>query len=404
MDILFLGGVFDDEEIIEKSKGVIQYAANALQWNIIKGLDICNGYPINILNSVFIGSYPRNYKDMIINSYKWSHAKGANNKNVGFINVAGIKHFTRAYGVTQEIKEWAQNGYDDKYIFIYSVHSPFLYAVMKAKKINPRIKTCLIVPDLPQYMKLTSSPSKLYLILKSLDSKLIFSLLKYIDSYVLLTEHMADYFKITKDRYIVMEGMVNLDDLSTVEDLNEVKDGIRKILYTGTLNWKYGIRTLLEAFEKIKNKNYRLQICGSGEAESEIIRLCKKDVRIEYFGSVKRNKALQLQREATVLINPRNLEGEYTRYSFPSKNMEYLLSGRPTIAYKLPGIPEEYKNYMYFIEESTSDSMAKKIIEVCETDYKVLLKFGKNARDFVIREKNNIKQAERMIKMLHKER
>lgn len=404
MDILFIGGIFDEKEIRKKSKGGIQSAANTLQWNIIKGLDECINKPVTILNAVFVGSYPKKYKDMIIQSSKWKHIAGANDINVGFINIDGIKHFSRARRMASSIEEWAreEKAHEPKFIVAYSMHMPFLYAIKRAKEINPNIKVCLIVPDLPQYMKLSKDKSQIYSILKSIDYKLIRSMLNYIDTYVLLTKHMSDYLGIAKDKYIVIEGIVNRNDItikvdeSRVEHLSEEKT----ILYTGTLNWKYGIGTLLEAFEHIENKNYRLQICGSGEAEEEIKKLSQLDKRIKFFGSVNRDEVLKLQGEATVLINPRNSEGEFTKYSFPSKNMEYLLSGRPTIAYHLPGIPEEYKEFMYFVEENSSESMAEKILEICKKDPSELKDFGKKAQRFVIEEKNNIKQAKRIIEML----
>ena len=38
-------------------------------------------------------------------------------------------------------------------------------------------------------------------------------------------------------------------------------------------------------------------------------------------------------------VNPRQNNEEFTKYSFPSKTMEYLASGVPVVAYKLDGIP-----------------------------------------------------------------
>ncbi|MCL5018898.1 MAG: hypothetical protein M1426_00240, partial [Patescibacteria group bacterium] len=64
MDILFIGGVFSKEkenDVLRKSRGVVQFAANNLQWNIINGLDFCKGSPISLINSVFVGSYPKLY-------------------------------------------------------------------------------------------------------------------------------------------------------------------------------------------------------------------------------------------------------------------------------------------------------------------------------------------------------
>ncbi len=401
MDILFLGGIFNEDEVRAKSKGTIQNAANNLQWNIIKGLDACNGKPVSILNAVFVGSYPNNYQDLMIRPKRWSHTEDANDRNVGFCNLPGIRHISRASAMAGGISDWAGKDSSDKHIVAYSVHTPFLYAIKRAKKINPRIKSCLVVPDLPQHMNLRSRPGSLYLLFKSLDVRLASGLLKYIDSYVLLTRHMAKHLRIYDERkYIVIEGMVSSDDLPPKQQSYFNPDDTKKVVYTGTLNWKYGIKTLLESFEHINSNNYRLQICGSGEAEAEIRRLCSMDSRVEFLGSLTREAALQLQREATVLVNPRNADGEFTKYSFPSKNMEYLLSGRPTLGYKLPGIPDDYEPYMYYIQDNTSISMANKIVEICEQDEANLANFGRAARDFVINEKNNIKQARKIVDLL----
>ena len=45
-------------------------------------------------------------------------------------------------------------------------------------------------------------------------------------------------------------------------------------------------------------------------------------------------------------MNPRSADAEYTKYSFPSKTIEYLATGVPVVMNRLPGIPEEYE---YFV-------------------------------------------------------
>lgn len=398
MDILFLGGIFDNNSYIKKSKMNVQNAANLLQWNIINGIESDLGEPLNLLNSVFIGSFPKQYSDMFIMSYNWNHVNGALDRNVGFINIAGIKHISRACKLSKAIKKWASQKSEGKIIIAYSMHTPFLYAIRQAKKVNPDIKMCLIVPDLPQYMKLGANPGVFYRIFKSIDIKLIDKLLKYVDYYVFLTKHMAEYFHISSEKYVVVEGMVDSNEMiKGDESISHSEE--KTILYTGTLNFKYGIQTLLEAFKLIVCPNYKLLICGEGEAEGRIVELSKSDSRIEYLGLLKREDVVSLQKNATVLINPRGYEDEYTKYSFPSKIMEYLMSGRPTIAYKLPGIPEEYDKFIYFINDMTVESMAAKILQVCEEDTDVLDEFGRAAKEFVLTKKNNIKQCEKIINL-----
>ncbi|MFJ7638131.1 glycosyltransferase [Peribacillus sp. NPDC097206] len=401
-DILFLGGVFNEKKIIKESKSNVQFAANALQWNIIEGLDLINSHPINLLNAVFIGSYPSFYKKAIIKRNDWSHVEGANDIDVNFLNIPILKKFSRGWSLSREIKNWVNIKDERKKVIIaYSMDYSILRALKTAKASQSAITTCLVVPDLPQFMNLTSTEKASYKFLKKLEIKMINSLQHYVDSYVLLTKQMADTLKLQNKPYVVVEGMVNIKEQVKPHILKESgkKSDLKTILYTGSLNEKYGILDLLMAFELIDKENYRLQICGTGETEKEIKEMAKRDSRIEFYGRVSREEAMKLQKKATVLINPRNSKGEYTKYSFPSKLMEYLVSGVPTIAYKLPGMPEEYNDYIYFINGNSLNSITNTLIRVCEKSPNELMEFGDKARNYVLSEKNNMKQVEKIISL-----
>lgn len=77
------------------------------------------------------------------------------------------------------------------------------------------------------------------------------------------------------------------------------------VLYTGNLVKKYGVIVLVDSFKYITSPNYRLIICVKGEAKQDIINAAKIDNRIIIKGIVIREKALELQQQATVVINPR---------------------------------------------------------------------------------------------------
>ena len=172
------------------------------------------------------------------------------------------------------------------------------------------------------------------------------------------------------------------------------------ILYTGTLNWRYGIRELVEAFQLIKNDDYILRVCGSGEASQYLKNLCSNSSNIEYFGQVDNQISKEMQQRATVLVNPRRNIGDYVKYSFPSKIMEYMLSGTPVITYKLPGIPKDYDDFLYYVEGDSVEDLYKKITTICEKPYEELYEFGYKAQKFIINNKNNIVQSRKIIDFL----
>ncbi|AHF10350.1 glycosyltransferase [Dehalobacter restrictus] len=404
MDILFVGGVFPSEmqdEILAKSRGTVQFAANALQWNVIFGLEEANDTHVDILNAPFVGSYPRLYKDIYFRSFELRHSSYSKDESIGFLNIFVIKHIWKAISLAKKVVRWANlKKQKKKAIIIYSMHSPLIFACAIGKVINKSIHLCLIAPDLPEFMMLNEKVNVILRLLKKADRLFMNIFLKYIDSFVLLTKYMAEPIRVGNKPWIVVEGMVNTKDLKTTESCNLI-DKQKIILYTGTLFKAYGIMQLLDAFSLITNPSYSLWICGEGEAKEDILHLAALDKRIKFFGQVSRDEALKLQREATVLINPRGGEEAYTKYSFPSKIMEYLLSGTPTIMNMLPGIPEEYVDYIFFIENETAKGMAEKIVEVCSMPKEKLLEFGIRARNFVMANKNNIIQGKRIYDLIN---
>jgi glycosyltransferase involved in cell wall biosynthesis len=99
----------------------------------------------------------------------------------------------------------------------------------------------------------------------------------------------------------------------------------------------------------LPDPNYRLVLCGRGDCEDYIKEKQTADSRILYQGLVTADVARDWIRKADVLVNPRLNDEEYTKYSFPSKNIEYLLSGNPVVASMLSGMPEDYRRFIYEI-------------------------------------------------------
>ncbi|WP_396128567.1 glycosyltransferase [Exiguobacterium mexicanum] len=258
--------------------------------------------------------------------------------------------------------------------------------------------TCLIVPDLPQFMNLSDNKNHLYNFLKNIEIKAIDSDKKYIDSYVLLTEQMKETLNITSP-FTVIEGISTtiFDDIKELEKLREVKT----ILYTGLLSKKYGIVDLIEAFKEIMDENLELVICGEGEAKDYILEQSVIDSRIIYKGLLERRDVLTLQKSSTVLVNPRTNNDSYTKYSFPSKILEYMSSGTPVIAYKLDGMPDEYSEYLYTVDNYSRNGLKMKIEEVLNKPQEELSNMGMKARDFVLENKNKTVQTKKILEMIN---
>lgn len=401
LDIVFLGGLFPKEteaEIFRDSKGSIQNAANNLQWEIIKGLDANLDQPIKIFNSLYIGSFPKRYKKMGINTYNFTHAPNSSaDINIGFLNFTGIKNLSRYFSLRPYLKNWAMSQGDKKKVIIaYAMTVTFTHLLKYVKQLNRNIITCLIVPDLPQYMNLSSGRNTIYSIMKKLEINRIKSDMRHIDSYVILTEYMRKSLDIDVPSVIIEGISTNL--FENVERLPKA-DGVKIVLYSGGLSEKYGVINLVHSFERLQGDNYRLIICGSGEAEPEIIKASQRDKRILFKGLLRREEVLQLQKSSSLLVNPRSNNEEYTKYSFPSKIMEYLSSGTPVVAYKLDGMPSDYFDYIYSVSEE-DDGLFITLKDVLAKPEKELDEKGLIAQEFVLSKKNGTNQAEKILRMI----
>jgi len=383
--MIVLGCLFDrnkDKEIFGLSKTSVSNAANTYQWNLIDGLKEVLSEKLSIINVLPVGTYPKRYKKLFLPTRKWNYGD-SQNIEVGSINLPVIKQAMRARTVKKLLKKS-----DDKNIIIYSAYEPFLRACYKLDK---SYNISLVVTDLPEYydlQKVSSLRSKL----RTLNNKYVYKYMKRIDSFVLLTEEMKYPLNVGNRPYTVVEGIAS----DACGEAVKPKDTDKKvILYTGTLNYKFGIKNLIDAFMSIDDENYELWICGGGEAETYIKE--QNNQRIKFFGYVRKSEVYEMQKEATVLVNPRQNEGGYTKYSFPSKTMEYMASGLPVIMYKLSGIPDEYDKHLNYIPDNSVEAMKNKIIEICSLPLEEREAKGFAARKFVLGEKNAKKQAQKIM-------
>lgn len=223
------------------------------------------------------------------------------------------------------------------------------------------------------------------------------------DQHILLTEQMNDYIiaNITHKQkpYIIVEGMVDID--MGKKSISEQKKYSKKVcMYAGILDRKYGIEMLVKGFDKANIPDSELHIYGDGEYKDELLEICKKKSNIKYFGLKPNSYIVKEQQKATLLVNPRPSDEEFTKYSFPSKNMEYMASGTPALMTRLPGMPEEYLEYVYILEDESIDGMAEKMKEILNLSKEENMEKGRKAKEYVLKKKSNINQAERVMKWL----
>ncbi len=255
-----------------------------------------------------------------------------------------------------------------------------------------KIPVVSIVTDLPD-MERSSG------FMKKINNKLF----SKTDAFILLTELMSERVNPDNKPYLVAEGHVDSEAPLPAEQASyEEIDGRKVILYAGSLKTIYGIGTLAEGFAEAAIPDAELWIYGDGDYREELIRLSQQYPGIRYHGVRLNDEIVAEEQRVSLLVNPRPTPPEYTKYSFPSKNMEYMVSGTPTLTTELPGMPEEYKPFVYLIKEETPQGIAKALQSIFALPYAERRKKAQAARAYVLENKTNVAQAKRVVDFLSK--
>lgn len=401
MKLLFLGLLYNrDEEskLLQLSKCGLQGACNSFQWNVIEGLEAVTDYPVTLYHFLPVGTFPRYYRKLFLPTKIWSHREASRDLELGFINLPGIKQFIRRHVLKKAVSRWCRENTDEElYILVYSLYLPYLKVLAGIKKKYKKICACVIVPDLPNSLGFHQSGNLFIKIVKACHEKRIYSLAKTADAFVILTNAMREPLKIMDKPCIVMEGIC----MPAEPQINSpASEDLKIILYAGCLDRIFGLDKLVMAFRQLPCPEFQLWICGSGDYRTEIEKAAREDQRIKYFGYVAAETVKDMLKKATLLINPRANENAYTRYSFPSKTLEYMTAAKPVLMFKLDGIPGEYDDYLYYIRENTAESIKEAILAVCAKSREELEARGKASCRFVLENKNCKLQAGRILSLL----
>ena len=394
MKYLWIGLGNSPEKMQELTKrGAKILSAEISNDALVAGLDL-NGVVCDTINVTKIPGF--NKKE--IDGYVWSRTGESLDVNVKYRNIKYLSVISEKFALNRQVKSWL-NGIDkneDITVFVYSMHSPFMNAAATIKKHHKNTKIVLIVPDLPQYMDFNMSFVKK--ILKKIDWLQIKKLNKKVDKFVLYTKNMAKFLKLPNDSWIVVEG--SYDQNSLLDDEIGRCDSTKAVMYSGVLDLRYGIKELVEAFELL-DEDYELWLTGNGNAVPFIESKAKENERIKYFGYLPtRRDLLVKQNQATMLISTRNPEEEASKYCFPSKIFEYMLSGNPVISTRIAGIPKEYFDFLIPIDTVTSEEIAKTIKLVAEKPLEERKNIGLRGKKFVIENKSNVAQTKKILAFL----
>ena len=202
---------------------------------------------------------------------------------------------------------------------------------------------------------------------------------------------------------MVLEGHADAA-MEQVHPALEHKSAQQICLYAGSTNRIYGIERLLEGFLLADLPDTQLHIYGSGDFDRELTQIAQRHPNVFFGGLLLPSQAVEKEMEAALLVNPRSSQEKFVRYSFPSKTMEYMSTGTPVLMAKLPCLPEEYLPHLFLLQDETPEGIAQALRQTLALGEEALFQKGMQAREFVLKQRNNVIQAKKVLDMLEGEK
>lgn len=381
MNILYIASILPNCLLMEITQKGIGYvvAPQKFHHSLLSGLN-ANGHHVKVITQTPVGVTHKPYiKEDGIDYYFCCQSSHSVLKPVSVVK-----------DVKRIFKQGIDDGFKPDAIICDSLNVSYCLSALYIRKAF-KVQVTAIVTDI---MGISAHES--HSLTNRLASWVSNWYLAYFDKYVFLTEQMNTYLNKKKRPYIVMEGVCPPQD-AALEVTREENDITKRVFYAGGRPSKDGVDLLVSAFKQIHG-DYLLDIYGpmpgikKGKDE--------EDERITYYGTVSNEEIVRGEFASTLLVNPRPIDEEYTKYSFPSKLMEYMNTGTALVTTRLPGIPKEYYDYVYTFDEVSVEAYKDTLTKILVTDPRELKQKGFSAREYVRKNKNSIVQTARIIKLL----
>lgn len=401
MKIFYCGSVCGGDvfnKTVAESKVKPSASAQNFETALIKGFSACDGVEVTVASAESVAAFP-NGNRLFLKKRKDRLTSDITADIVPAINLPYIKNVCHANGTAALFRRWLKTCKADepKCAFLYGLYPSVAKKMLKECR-KSGCSIFAVITDVPATMfTYTKSKNILKRLFSGSYRNRAVGLQDKFDGYVFLTKQMSEAVAPSKP-FVVIEAIADSTLFDSLPDVKKAEP--RTVMYAGALYRKYGVDMIVSAFEKTKN-DCELQLFGSGDMESELAKKSKENPRIRYCGRVSRDEVLKREREATLLLNFRNGEDEYTKYSFPSKMTEYMLSGTPLFTSRLDGIPEEYYDYVYSTSAKDAEQLAREIDEILSFG-EALSEKGCRAREFVMNTKNEKCQAGKIVDFLRK--
>ncbi len=227
--------------------------------------------------------------------------------------------------------------------------------IAKRYRLHRRIRTIGIFTDSPaQLTGITKRQAKRWLKLHQ-DHH----------AYIGITEPLLSLFNPKQKPQLLIPGIV--------EPAIGAKQHPRPyVFFSGALYSRYGIDALIKGFLQLHDKKLDLLIAGFGPEASMIEQLSQQHRQIKFLGLLSPIQARKYQAGAYVNVNPRPVDAPLDAVAIPSKVLDYIASGAPTLTTRHPFFEQYFHQNLQWIEDASEDGIRVSLKQFFSLDYSLI--------------------------------
>jgi glycosyltransferase involved in cell wall biosynthesis len=154
--------------------------------------------------------------------------------------------------------------------------------------------------------------------------------------------------------------------------------------FSGALYERYGVESMIHAFLQLKPKNIDLLIAGFGPVSQRIEQLSQQHRQIKFLGLLNPTLTRKYQAGAYVNLNPRPLDDKLDQVAIPSKVLDYISSGAPTLTTRHPWIEAQFGDKIHYFDDTTVDGIRIGLNRFLLADYALAQTKAIKAKNFVL--------------------
>ena len=188
-------------------------------------------------------------------------------------------------------------------------------------------------------------------------TQFLLSMADNLSGYITMTSGLNELYNENSRANLVFEGVLE----SKYKDLN-IKEKGQYIFYNGSLEEKYGVYNLINAFNSLERSDLKLYISGYHSfEEKKFKKAIESNTNIKYLGMLDNDSILAYENNSLLNVNPRPYSEDYDRYLIPVNLIDYLSSNSIALSVRNSKLQPLFKDDCIWIDSSDNEDLVNGI-------------------------------------------